>query len=121
MHRIVVVLPAPFGPRNPVTRPGSMLNVSPSTAVLSPYRLVRLCTSIMKTVLSLVCEPHSGRARGSAASAEVMIPAYSCRVTGAAELMKTGESLQVNAVNPGRPNEDHQHAPAYPAAHHGAH
>src|SRR5580704_5303021 len=47
MHRIVVVLPAPFGPRKPVTMPGSMPNVSPSTAVFSPYRFVRPCTSII--------------------------------------------------------------------------
>src|SRR5580704_6180751 len=54
MHRIVVVLPAPFGPRKPVTMPGSMLNVSPSTAVFSPYRFVRPCSSIIKIVLSPV-------------------------------------------------------------------
>src|SRR5580704_4923692 len=54
MHRIVVVLPAPFGPRKPVTLPGSMPNVSPSTAVFSPYRFVSPRTSIIKLVLSLV-------------------------------------------------------------------
>src|SRR5579859_7440913 len=118
MHRMVVVLPAPFGPRNPVTRPGSMLKLRSSTAVLSPYRLVRPCTSIMKT-LSLVCEPHSGRVRGSAASAQVMIPAYSCRVTRPAALTEAGQSLQVNAVHLRAPNENHQHAPARPAARHG--
>src|SRR5208282_3618793 len=54
MHRIVVVLPAPFGPRKPVTWPGSMPNVSSSTAVFSPYRFVSPRTSIIKMVLSLV-------------------------------------------------------------------
>src|ERR1700728_3347224 len=54
MHRIVVVLPAPFGPRKPVTLPASMPNVRSSTAVFSPYRFVRPCTSIMNMVLSLV-------------------------------------------------------------------
>ena len=34
--RIVVDFPAPFGPRNPVTVPGSTTKLSPSTAVLSP-------------------------------------------------------------------------------------
>ena len=34
--RIVVDLPAPFGPRKPVTMPGRTVNVSASTAVLSP-------------------------------------------------------------------------------------
>src|ERR1700761_6770461 len=44
---MVVVLPAPFGPRKPVTLPGSMAKVRLSTAIFSPYRLVRPCTSIM--------------------------------------------------------------------------
>ena len=34
--RIVVVLPAPFGPRKPVTRPGRTVNDRRSTAALSP-------------------------------------------------------------------------------------
>jgi hypothetical protein len=45
--RIVVDFPAPFGPRNPVTTPGSTTKLSRSTAVLSPYRLVRPSISIM--------------------------------------------------------------------------
>src|SRR5690349_1137758 len=49
MQRIVVVLPAPFGPRKPVTLPGSMPNVKSSTATLSPYRFVSPRTSIMET------------------------------------------------------------------------
>src|SRR5690242_18678714 len=36
---MVVVLPAPFGPRMPVTAPSAALSVSPSTAVVWPYRL----------------------------------------------------------------------------------
>ena len=36
---MVVVLPAPFGPRMPVTAPRAALSVSPSTAVVWPYRL----------------------------------------------------------------------------------
>src|SRR5436190_10721142 len=47
ISRIVVVLPAPFGPRNPVIRPGSMVNDSWSTASLSPKRLVRPRASII--------------------------------------------------------------------------
>src|SRR5215471_1766278 len=39
--RKVVVLPAPFGPRNPVTRPGPTSKLRPSTAVTGPYRLVK--------------------------------------------------------------------------------
>src|SRR3954447_7941913 len=45
--RIVVDLPAPLGPRKPVTTPGSTVNVRPSTAVLSPYRFVRPSALIM--------------------------------------------------------------------------
>src|SRR5260370_36929124 len=36
---MVVVLPAPFGPRMPVTAPHAALSVSPSTAAVVPYRL----------------------------------------------------------------------------------
>ena len=38
---MVVDLPAPFGPRKPVTRPGSAVKETSSTAVKSPYFLVR--------------------------------------------------------------------------------
>src|SRR6185437_2529656 len=44
---MVVDFPAPFGPRNPVTTPGSTTKLSWSTAVLSPYRLVSPSISIM--------------------------------------------------------------------------
>src|SRR5690606_15509535 len=37
---IVVDLPDPFGPRNPVTRPGGTVNDRASTTLRSPYRLV---------------------------------------------------------------------------------
>ena len=53
MQRIVVVLPAPFGPRKPVTLPGSMPNDRSSTAILAPYRFVRPRTSIMGNWSSL--------------------------------------------------------------------
>src|ERR1700734_2609859 len=45
--RIVVDLPEPFGPRNPVTVPGATSKVSESTAVIRPYRLVRDLTVII--------------------------------------------------------------------------
>ena len=51
MDRIVVDLPAPLGPRNPVTTPGRTVNVTWSTAVTAfspePYFLVSSRTSIM--------------------------------------------------------------------------
>jgi len=39
--RNVVVLPAPFGPRNPVTRPGCTVNDRSSTACTGPKFLER--------------------------------------------------------------------------------
>ena len=45
--RIEVDLPAPFGPRKPVTRPARATKVTSSTAVLLPYFLVRLSIEIM--------------------------------------------------------------------------
>ncbi len=44
--RIVVDLPAPFGPRKPSTSPRATLNVTSSTAVKLPKRLVRPVISI---------------------------------------------------------------------------
>src|SRR5690349_369769 len=46
---MVVVLPAPFGPRMPVTAPAAALSVSPSTAVIWPYRLTSLPISTAGT------------------------------------------------------------------------
>src|SRR4051794_17328840 len=45
--RMVVVLPAPFGPMNPYTSPWSSLSVSRSSANSSPYFFVRSRHSIM--------------------------------------------------------------------------
>ena len=39
MTRIVVDLPAPFGPTNPVTCPGRTVNDMPSSASTGPNRL----------------------------------------------------------------------------------
>src|SRR5690606_13738853 len=49
--RSVVDLPAPLGPRKPVTVPGSHVNETRSTTVRPPYRLVRSCTTIMRSSL----------------------------------------------------------------------
>src|SRR5580700_3308210 len=100
MQRIVVVLPAPFGPRKPVTLPGSMPNVSPSTAVLSPYRFVRPRTSIIKVILSLVSHAYSGRPPRPPASAPMMIREYSCRGTPAGVLLP-GDGHHRTANHPG--------------------
>ena len=39
-ERMAVVLPAPFGPRNPVIRPGRAVKVQPSSAQRAPNVLV---------------------------------------------------------------------------------
>ena len=45
---MVVVLPAPFGPRKPRISPFSTRKLMPSTAVWRPYRLVSFSTSIIR-------------------------------------------------------------------------
>src|SRR5947207_14158891 len=47
MIRIVVVLPAPFGPRKPWISPGATSRLTPSTAVKAPYFLTRFSTRII--------------------------------------------------------------------------
>src|SRR5262249_44373732 len=47
--RTVVDLPAPFGPSNPKISPSRTLNVAPSSACTSPYRLRRPSTTIAST------------------------------------------------------------------------
>src|SRR6476660_3954447 len=45
--RMVVDFPAPFGPRNPVIRPGASPKVRSSTAVTAPSRLVSASTAMV--------------------------------------------------------------------------
>ncbi len=45
---MVVDLPAPLGPRKPVTMPGRTVKVRLFTATFSPYRLVSPSSSIMR-------------------------------------------------------------------------
>ena len=45
--RIVVVFPAPFGPKKPTTSPSAASNEAPDTAECRPKRLVRLSTLII--------------------------------------------------------------------------
>ena len=49
--RIVVDLPAPFGPRKPVTRPGRIVKLRPDTTAAPLYLFVGPCASIMRTTL----------------------------------------------------------------------
>ena len=61
----MVVLPAPFGPRNPVIVPGASENVSSSTAVIDPNRFVR--PSIETTAPAASTGPEGVLTRGSIA------------------------------------------------------
>src|SRR5207249_7916951 len=47
MTRIVVVFPAPFGPRKPRTSPLRTSKLTSDTASVGPYRFVKPSTSIM--------------------------------------------------------------------------
>ena len=47
MMRMVVVLPAPFGPRKPWISPGATERLTPSTAVKEPYFLTSASTAII--------------------------------------------------------------------------
>src|SRR5262249_37309717 len=61
ISRIVVDLPAPFGPRNPVTRPGCTVNDRFSTASVLPYRLVSVRASITRSPYLLALTSPPGR------------------------------------------------------------
>ena len=60
--RSVVVLPAPFAPKNPVTVPSSTWKLRRSTAVTAPNRLVSWRTSITAMAAPLL-QPGPARAR----------------------------------------------------------
>ena len=64
MTRMVVVLPAPLGPRNPVTVPGTQLKLMSSTAVKVPYFLVSPWTSIMAPPCRMGGRDRTVRAEG---------------------------------------------------------
>src|SRR5579862_7613153 len=80
--RRVVVLPAPFGPRKAVTRPGATSKVSASTAVTGPYRLVSPCTVMAGTVMVAFIGFVPPGAVGNGTSLAAAPP--SCRRPGAA-------------------------------------
>ena len=60
MQRMVVLLPAPFGPRKPVTRPGLTSKLRSSTATTLPKRFVRLRISITRRANVSSISPTSG-------------------------------------------------------------
>src|SRR5260221_12806148 len=63
--RNVVDLPAPFGPRKPVTVPGWQVKEMSSTALKWPYRLLRWWAVIMGQASAAPHELAIGRTSGS--------------------------------------------------------
>src|ERR1039457_2539121 len=57
MTRIVVDLPAPLGPMNPVTWPGATVNDMPSSASTGPNRLRSPLTSIVASLILAAFSP----------------------------------------------------------------
>jgi len=51
MQRIVVVSPAPLGPRKPNTSPASTRRSSPWIPTVAPYRLVSAVSSITAAIV----------------------------------------------------------------------
>ena len=85
--RMVVDLPAPFGPRKPVTTPGRTVKLRSSTASLAPYRLVNPRASIISSLLCDGCaEP-----RGNAMTPGI-VPGRGRAVVGAGGLRGVGFS-----------------------------
>jgi hypothetical protein len=74
--RSVVVFPAPFGPRNPVTRPGSTVNDKSSTALTPRYSFLSPQTSIRPREISAgeTRFPPSGRSGKPGPSPPVRVP-----------------------------------------------
>src|SRR3546814_21092150 len=93
MIRMLVLLPAPLGPRKPVTRPSWATKLMSSTAVKPPYFLVRFSTLIMAPSLSQI--DAKGISRRDALS--------STKVGGVARLQGRAPP--------------HRHAPVLPGAH----
>ena len=76
MIRIVVVLPAPFGPTNPNSCPGSTVKESRSRATTSPYRRDRSMTSSTPTVVARLAALMSGAYRPPAPKVVVYMAAW---------------------------------------------
>ena len=76
--RMVVVLPAPFGPRNPTISPSPTAKVMPATASTSPKRLVTSRSAIAAARAALVVSPH-GAGRGVAQIVQLRNETHSSR------------------------------------------
>ena len=89
--RSVVVLPAPFGPRKPVTEPGSTVKLSRSTArTLPPKTLLRSSTTMRagcgaRTEVTGSSQPdHVEMARRRAVKAIANVPSALVEIRGIA-------------------------------------
>src|SRR5580693_4233636 len=74
MTRIVVDLPAPFGPTKPVTCPGRTVNVMPSSACAGPNRLRSPATSIVASMVRKTRDRAGRRSSRRGAVLSVVLP-----------------------------------------------
>src|SRR5262245_23573586 len=92
MMRMVVVLPAPFGPRKPWIWPGPTARLTPSTARKAPYSFTRSRTSITAD-LALRPRPAAARAGLPVGQDERWRP---CVLAGAADEDRQGARPQLH-------------------------
>ena len=81
MQRIVVLLPDPLGPRNPVTRPGWTSKLRSSTATTRPKRLVRSRISIIDGQFSEASHSSATTSGAAASTSTCTISSFSVSVS----------------------------------------
>src|SRR5674476_981288 len=86
--RIVVVLPAPFAPRNPKTWPGWTPNVIPSRAWVSPKRLLRSVIWRLMDGVVLRAAPQRSVPQGRDGPVPIVAPAMG-RIAGRSGLSRS--------------------------------
>jgi hypothetical protein len=92
--RMVVVLPAPFGPRKPTICPFGTSNEMWSTAMVRAYRLLRSFTLIIKIIL--IGETHSHGTDPQPAERHDSYVKNSSQYLSKPELLKRPEKLQLS-------------------------
>src|SRR5690242_21662156 len=103
--RMVVDLPAPLGPRNPVTRPGRTVKETRSTAAVLPYLLVRFCASIIGVPSARDFASHD-RTGGHRLCDPAAEPVAGARPgTGEGDTAR-GRAGQANGASPGTTSPD---------------
>ena len=76
--RMVDVLPAPLGPRNPNDSPLEMVKSTPSTATKSPKRFTRPCASTMGAVAAAARASPAGTSSRSRSESGTSVIGEEC-------------------------------------------